>query len=309
MKQILTAIVAFLLGATLVVQGQTRKPDTVVIGEGASAARGDGVAIGKGAKIVSHPTVAPGAATETIAIGAGSEAQGWRCSAVGARARAGVVSATALGRATYAWGPHMIAIGRGAYMEQIRSCPDLNVQNACGIAGDSLWLGGAMCHKYIDHTGDSYVHMVEDGGDGKKRWDVGTFQPKTYTIHGMDAFDARFAQDPKRFKRELHDPNDKSTWMHREDLDVAGGSLHFAAGRGTGKADGGNIELQTAPTGNKSQNRKNPLKTGLRIDTDYKTQNATPMLLWDNNAKQLKRVFVGPPDSGGKGYRALVIEN
>jgi len=310
MKQWKTAAsIALCAMLASVANGQTRKSASVAIGDKARAIRGNGVAIGQGAVTRPHPTVAPGVGRETVAIGAGAQAVGWRCSAVGAGARAGVVSATALGRATYAWGAHMIAIGRGAFMQTIKKSRDLNVQNACGIAGDSLWLGGRMCHKYIDYTGDSYVHAVNDGGDGKKRWDVGTFRPKTYTIHGMDAYDARFDQDPKRFKKARYDPNDKTTWTQREDKDVPGGSLHIAAGRGTGTATGGAVELQTAPAGNVSQNRKNPLKTGLRIDTDYITKNGTPMLLWDNRARRLKRVLVGPPDSGGKGFRALVVEN
>jgi hypothetical protein len=203
----------------------------------------------------------------------------------------------------------MIAIGRGAHMEKVERSPDLALQNACGIAGDSLWLGGLMCHKYIDRTGDSYVHEPQDGGDGKARWDVRTEKPADYTIHGMDAYDARFDQDPKRFNAAQYDPNDKATWTHRVDKDVAGGSLNVAAGRGTGMAAGGAVNIQTAPAGKVSQNRKNPLKTGLRVDADYSAADATPMLLWDNNANRLKRVKVGPPDSGGKGFRALVIEN
>ena len=51
----------------------------------------------------------------------------------------------------------------------------------------------------------------------------------------------------------------------------------------------------------------------MRIDTDYTYTNGaysgTPMLIWDNSAAQLKRVLSGPPDSGGTGYRALVVEN
>lgn len=222
---------------------------------------------------------------------------------------AGVVSATALGRGTYAWGPHMIAIGRGAYMEKVDGSPELHQQNACGIAGDSLWLGGMMCHRTIDRTGDSYIHEERDGGDGKSRWDVRTFTPRTYTIHGMDAYDARFDQAPERFKADLYKADDRETWVHRVDGDVPGGSLHLTAGRGTGTGDGGSIELQTAPGGHASANRKNPARTGLKVDTDYRTKNATPMLLWDNQAGKLKRVYVGPPDSAGPGFRALMVEN
>jgi len=203
----------------------------------------------------------------------------------------------------------MIAIGRGALMERVKESRDLNVANACGIAGDSLWLGGRMAHKMIDRTGDSYVHEKQDGGDGKSRWDVSTSLPQTFTIHAMDAYDARFDQDSKRFRRELYRENVPATRMHREEKDVAGGSLHIAAGRGTGTSDGGGIEFQTAPAGTVSQNRKNELKTAVRIDTNYAAKNATPMLLWDNQSKTLKRIMVGPPNSGGPGFRALVIAN
>ena len=166
-----------------------------------------------------------------------------------------------------------------------------------------------MAHKMIDPTGDSYIHEKQDGGDGQSRWDVRTSPPQTYTIHGMDAYDARFDQDPERFQRGLYDENDRASWQHREENDVAGGSLHIAAGRGTGTADGGVIEFQTAPAGTVSQNRKNALKTAVQIDTNYAAENATPMLLWDNRTRTLKRVMVGPPDSGGPGFRALVIAN
>jgi len=281
----------------------------VAVGPSATAGDRDSVAIGHRAKTKGFPKVSGETAAETIAVGADARAEGWRCSAVGARARAGVVSATALGRGTLAWGPHMIAIGRGALMEQVEASHDLNVSNACGISGDSLWLGGRLAHKMIDPTGDSYIHEKLDGGDGKSRWDVSTSPPQTYTIHGMDAYDARFDQNPQRFQQELFDENVPATWTHREEKDVAGGSLHIAAGRGTGTAEGGAIEFQTAPAGTVSQNRKNVLKTAVKIDTNYAAQNATPMLLWDNQALTLKRVMVGPPDSGGPGFRALVITN
>lgn len=281
----------------------------VAIGNGARTERGDGVAVGRESLATGHEGIASGRGIETLAVGPRARAEGWRCTAVGAGAVAKVVSATALGRATYASGAHMIAIGRGAYMERIEGSPELNFGNGCGIAGDSLWLGGMACHKLVDKTGDDYVHEKADGGDGKAEWDVRTFKPTTYTIHGADAYDARFDQFPERFRREAYDANDPATWIHREDKDVAGGSLHIAAGRGTGTAAGGAIELQTAPAGKESRNRKNPLKTAVRIDTDYAAENATPMLLLDNRAGKLKRVMVGPPDSGGPGFRALVIEN
>ncbi len=281
----------------------------VSLGHKADVKNEDGVAIGHRSLATGYSGVSGETAAETIAIGADARAEGWRCSAVGARARAGVVSATALGRGTLAWGPHMIAIGRGALMERIKDSPELNVANACGISGDSLWLGGRMAHKMIDRTGDSYIHETVDGGDGKSRWDVRTSLPQTFTVHGMDAYDARFDQDAKRFQRERFDEKDPATWHNREEKDVAGGSLHIAAGRGTGIADGGNIELQTAPAGAVSQNQKNQLKSAVRIDTNYSIQNGTPMLLWDNGAKTLKRVMVGPPNSGGQGFRALVIAN
>jgi hypothetical protein len=125
----------------------------------------------------------------------------------------------------------------------------------------------------------------------------------------MDACDARFAQAPEEYDEEKFDPEDRKTWRHRPDLDVPGGDLTIAAGRGTGTGDGGSLHLQTAPAGKKSVNRKNPLRTGVKIDTEYAREGGTPMWLWDNDAKKLKRVLVGPPDSGGKGFRALVIEN
>jgi hypothetical protein len=294
---------------TLGVEAEATGGAGVAIGAGARAERGAGVAVGPDAVATGQEEIAKGQGLETLAIGPKARAEGWRCTAVGAGAVAKVVSATALGRATYASGAHMIAIGRGAYLERMKGSPELDFANGCGIAGDSLWLGGMACHKIVDKTGDTYVHEKADGGDGTARWDVRTFKPTTYTIHGADAYDARFDQFPERFRRDAHDANDPATWIHREDKDVAGGSLHIAAGRGTGTAAGGAIELQTAPAGKESRNRKNPLQTAVRIDTDYAAENGTPMLLWDNQARKLKRVMVGPPDSGGKGFRALVVEN
>lgn len=304
----LVSVVSFLC-LLMAAAGAAEESAGVSIGTRAEAVGPHAVAVGRDAKAIGYPDVAKGTAAQTLAVGYQAQAAGWRCTAVGALAQAHVVSATAIGRGAYAHGAHMIAIGRGAYMEKVPGSSGLNQQNGCGIAGDSLWLGGKMGHKYIDVTGDTYVHQAEDGGDGKARWNIQTNPPKTYTIHGMDAYDCRFDQDPERFQASLYRADDKSTWVHRMDKDVAGGSLVIAAGRGTGTADGGAIELQTAPAGTESQNRKNALQPGLRIDTEYQAKNATPMLLWDNNARKLKRVYVGAPDSGGPGFRALVIEN
>lgn len=323
---VITLGVGTLLLASGLVAGQQAKPaiwdpvvtelkDTepgsaaVVIGQDAAAPGTGAIAIGHGAIATGHQQIANGASIETTAVGEFAVAQGWRSTAIGAKAKAGVVSATAIGRGTYAWGPHMIAIGRGAYMEQVRSATDLNVQNACGIAGTDLFLGGMMAHKLIDRTGDTEVIPNDNGGDGKQRWKVRTRPPANYTIHGMDAFDARFDQDPRLFDASKYDPNNPETFSHRPDLDVTGGDLTLAAGRGTGTAQGGSLLLQTAPAGDKSVNRKNKLKTAVQIDSDYQTPQATPMWLWDNDGQKLKRVMVGPPNSGGEGFRALIIEN
>ncbi|MAE63213.1 MAG: hypothetical protein CMJ18_02975 [Phycisphaeraceae bacterium] len=269
-----------------------------------------GVALGTGAVTLGYPGVIKGRGWETVAVGARARAEGWRCTAVGAHAQARVVSATAVGRGAYAQGEHMIAIGRGAYMERLNGGDgELDIGNACGIAAGSLWLGGTMAHRYVDHSGDNYVHEKRDGGDGSSRWDVRSAVPDTVSIHGMDAYDARFEQHPERFDASKFDPADPSTWVHRPDVDVAGGSVHIAAGRGTGRGDGGAIELQTAPPSEHSVNRKNRLRAGIRVDTDYQTPDSTPMLLWDNRTGRLHRVKVGPPDSGGPGFRALVIDN
>ena len=58
-----------------------------------------------------------------------------------------------------------------------------------------------------------------------------------------------------------------------------------------------------------SQNVKNTAKTACRLDTDYSTADATPFLVWDNDSSQLRRVYVGPADSGGTGYRVLMSPN
>lgn len=281
----------------------------VAIGENSAAPDAGAIAIGHGAIATGHPEISNGAGIETTALGEDALAEGWRCTAIGAKAKAGVVSATAIGRGAYAWGPHMIAIGRGAYMEQVRTAPDLNVGNATGIAGSDLYLGGMMAHKIVDRTGDTEVIPKENGGDGKKRWNIRTHGPTNYTIHGMDAFDARFAEAPELYDAAKYDPKKPETWINKPSLNIAGGDLTVAAGRGTGTGEGGSLVLQTAPAGKVGINRKNALKTAVEIDSDYATPQATPMWLWDNDAKALKRVMVGTPDSGGKGFRALVIAN
>jgi len=282
----------------------------IALGEGSAAPGAGAIAIGHGAIATGHQDISDGKGTETTALGEYAVAQGWRCTAIGAKAKAGVVSATAIGRGAYAWGPHMIAIGRGAYMEHVRTAPDLNMGNACGIAGDQLFLGGMMAHQLVDRTGDTEVIPKENGGDGKRRWTVRTHRPTNYTIHGMDAFDARFAQDPAAFDVAKYDPAQPETWIHRPDSNVVGGDLTIAAGRGTGTGAGGSLVLQTSPASSKeSYNQKNTLQTAVKIDSDSTLPQSTPMWLLDNDAKKLKRVMVGPPNSGGEGFRALVIEN
>jgi hypothetical protein len=279
-----------------------------MLGDGASVGDYRATAIGPGARTDSYQGVG---GTETLALGHEARAEGWRCSAVGARSSSAVVSASAFGPHTIAWGAHMIAIGKDAHMERVEGSPELNSGNGCGIAGDDLYGGGRLAHKYIDRGGDTYARLTEDGGTGQAtdRWDVATAPPGAYRLQGMDAYDARFEQDPARFNAALYDPGNTNTWMHRVDKDIDGGDLVVAAGRGTGTAAGGAIDVRAAPAGAVSQNVKNALRTALRIDTDRSTADATPMWMWDTSSGQLHRVLVGPPDSGGPGYRALRLTN
>ena len=168
-----------------------------------------------------------------------------------------------------------------------------------------------MAHKSIDRSGDTHLRSLEDGGDGSSRWDVITLVPSNhvYTIHGNGAYDARFDQDPTRFDTALYDAGNSNTWHHRVEKDIDGGDLRFAAGRGTGTAAGGDIALQTASASAASVNTKNALRAAVKLDTNYATANATPMLLWDARTESVVRVLVGPPDSGGTGYRSLRFVN
>ena len=286
--------------------GQAR--DAVVIGAAAQTAPGEAglrsVTIGWKAETAGWPPVANGSAYETVAIGESSLAQGWRCTALGAKAKAGVVSATAVGRGSYAWGAHNIAIGRGAYMETLTNGVEQREGNACGIAGESLWLGGMMGHMTVDRTGDTEVIPDAQGGDGKTRWDVRMARPRNYTIHGMDAYDARFAQDPARYDEAKFDPTNKATWAHRVDKDVPGGDVTLAAGRGTGTGGGGRLIFQTSPAGTVSANRKNPMETAMELDA-RRAAGETRLLLYDPDRGTTSRVVVHTITVDGRHLRVL----
>jgi hypothetical protein len=283
-------------------------PDAVVIGAAAKTASGEAglrsVAIGWKAESAGFPGLASGTAYETVALGESALAQGWRCTALGAKAKAGVVSATAVGRGTYAWGAHNIALGRGAYMETLTNGVEQREGNACGIAGESLWLGGMMGHVTVDRTGDTEVVPDAQGGDGKTRWDVRTARPRNYTIHGMDAYDARFVQDPARFDGAKFDPSNRTTWAHRVDGDVRGGDVTLAAGRGTGAGDGGRLVFQTAPAGTREPNRKNELAPAMELDT-RRAPGETRMLLYDPDKGTVSRVMVHTITVDGRPWRVL----
>ena len=195
----------------------------------------------------------------------------------------------------------MIAIGRGALMERVLGSPDLNVANAYGISGDSLWLGGRMGHKLIDRTGDSYPR--------KTRWRRRQITLGCQNIETANLHNPRHGRLRRPFRpRPRTLPTGPVQRKRQQHLETSGRKRHrrritaHRRSRGTGTAAGGKIEFQTAPAGTKSKNRKNALKTAIQIDTNYKTKNATPMLLWDSQSQTLKRVLVGPPTAAGKAF-------
>lgn len=274
------------------------------------AGNGAGLAIGDGAVVKAHPEIAPFNADQTTAVGNRALAEGWRTTAYGHGAIATGVSSTAIGRQAYAKGPHMVALGRGAYAMFTDDGPyDLNERNVMVAGVDHLYLH-AMAHRFVDPTGDTYLWDAADGGGAGQRWDVRTIYPRNTVIHGSDAFDARFEQHPERFDFSLFDPANPSTWVHRPDINVTGGSLTLMGGRGTGTASGGALNFAVAPPGANSGHTKNRAFTGLQINpAGFDGAWTTPVFLRVNGLSGLRQVEVGEPDSSGAGYRALRIRN
>lgn len=88
---------------------------------------------------------------------------------------------------------------------------------------------------------------------------------------------------------------------------VAGGSLTYAGGKGTGTATPGILSFKVSiPT--TSGSTVQSLREGARVDGNT-TAGETMLLLWDVNAAALVRVSVGANDSGGAGFKVLRVPN
>lgn len=301
--------------------GAVQVTPPVAIGNGAVVDRQAGTAVGNGASVLgaSGTAIGEGATTqpnpdfidngdETVAVGRNALASGWRTTAIGEGAMAVGVSSTALGRRAYAEGSHMIALGRGAYSFYLGFGMELGERNVMVAGVDHIYLH-QMAHRFFDPTGDTYDWPYADGGGTGRSWDVRTTLPRDTVIHGADAFDARAEQDPERFQPELYDPEDRSTWIHRMDENVPGGTLTIMGGRGTGTADGGSVDIRVAPAGTMSNNMKNSALVGLRVSTEFAQDSTTPVFIYFNLTKSLRQIEVGPNNSAGDGYRALRIKN
>lgn len=196
----------------------------VVIGSAATSTDGSVVVIGQGAKHDS--TISGTLGGEGVAIGQTASSQAWRATAIGFKARAEVVSSTALGRGAIAKTSHGIAIGRGSFTPATGSGgTHIAIGWSGGNSQTDVWFESGHTHKYLDPIDNVNIDRTP------------SLIP--IVIHGFDAFDATDGLA----------------------VNVAGGPLVLAAGRGTGTAAGGAVKLQVAPAGGASNNTKNTLVT------------------------------------------------
>jgi hypothetical protein len=166
------------------------------------------------------------------AWGVKAQATAWRALAVGDLAIAGSVSSTAIGYGAVAIMVHGIAIGRGAYL------PLLN-KSIYGLGDGSPIVIGSTATEF--GIGNWWGHKFRTPPSGIG---VGSVIPSQTTLyyHGQDAYDDT-----------------------TNEINIAGGHIGIAAGRGTGTGIGGEIRFYTAPPKNLGGNTKNPLVLTERI--------------------------------------------
>lgn len=278
--------------------------NTIVIGSGAegrtigsavvigpSAVNGDRVTNGQTSSIIIGNNAKFAGKTNgwfgesAIVIGSGAESRDGANVVIGSSAFAQDVSSVVIGRGAYAGTntSHATVVGRGAYVPDSAGGYVTNSQSAhvalgfgdgagsSSSSGVHLWVGSGFRHRYVDVFGVTQASNP----------------PREVFIHGSDALDEGPAPTTNN---------------------VAGGALNILAGRSTGTAAGGVINLQTSPAGGVSNNVKNNPVTAVQIDANT-TAGETRMLLWDVTAGTLQRVSIGAADSGGTGFRVLRIPN
>lgn len=264
----------------------------VVIGQ--NTVNGDRVTNGQTAAIIIGQNAKFSGATNgwfgesSVVIGNGAEARDGAGVVIGSQAFAEDVSSVVIGRGAYGGTnvSHAVVLGRGAYIPDNANTTTTYVTNSVsghialgfnGAVGGGpengvhLWIGSGFRHRYVD----TYGATIESN------------PPKETFLHGNDALD------------EGPSPTTNN---------VAGGALNILAGRSTGTAAGGVINLQTSPAGGVSNNVKNNPVTAVQIDANT-TAGETRLLLWDVTAGTLQRVSIGATDSGGTGFRVLRIPN
>lgn len=100
----------------------------------------------------------------------------------------------------------------------------------------------------------------------------------------------------------------QATSVKDGNLDVASDYDYiFAGSQGTGTGTGGEIRLQTAPSGT-TGSTKNALVDALKVDAS-KVAGETRLFVYDVDNGTLERVTVGAADSGGAGFKVLRIAN
>ena len=116
---------------------------------------------------------------ETIAIGELAYAGGWRTSAVGANTAALGQSSSAFGAGAVALPSHGIAFGRGSYVPSYEMMYGNPTDVETVIGGQEIYFENSWGHKFNTPISDITI---------------GDHDPEntTITLHGQDAFDARF---------------------------------------------------------------------------------------------------------------------
>ncbi len=116
---------------------------------------------------------------ETIALGELAYAGGWRTSAVGANTAALGQSSSAFGAGAVALSSHGIAFGRGSYVPSTEMMYGNPTDVQTVIGGQEIYFENSWGHKFNTPISDITI------GDQDP-------ENTTITLHGQDAFDARF---------------------------------------------------------------------------------------------------------------------
>ncbi|MFN8349465.1 MAG: hypothetical protein U0X91_30980 [Spirosomataceae bacterium] len=255
--------------------------DGVVIGTDAASDQQGAVVIGANANGMHNPAYGAASGSDLVALGSGAKAYGWRTTALGAFAGAGGQSGTAIGAGAFAGCSHCVAVGKGAFVLGFPAFGTGNHYTGSVLTSENsqIYFGNGWAHRFPDHP----VNNVEFPTNDESYWPA----YRKVVLHGTDAFDAR--PTPGSFN-------------------VAGGDIVLMAGRGTGTANGGRVQLMTAPPASgTAPNEKKPAALGLEIDDSTTPADGTRLLLLDIQTNTLKRVKLTAAD--GNGRKLLYVDN